>query len=194
MIKHIRSLSVFSLACIFVVLSLLASVVMFFLLTGKVNLFYTGFALDSQGRLYVGKASKIDVWEDGRYITSISPQTSHGYAFTIQHDSILLAANSNLYTMDLSGNILTQKEDAHTQEYNRLYAQRKRFTQTDGVSYRSQNCMGYYTISCMDNQNDEPIYRMPLLDYAIKILCVVTYVSWAIYILIMIIRFWRWRV
>ncbi len=133
---------------------------------GTVSITYSGFGVDSSGVLYVGKESVIEKYKDGKMIGTISPQTTRGYAFTIQKDdTILLSTASMVYKLDNSGNILDEWEDEGTSTFNDLQFIRK-FTAKDGRKYVMKSLFGRTVIYC----NDEIIYQMPLLDYIVKIL------------------------
>ena len=134
--------------------------------TGRVSIIYSGFGVDDSGVLYVGKDSGIEKYKDGKMIGIISPQTSRGYAFTIQgDDTILLSTASTVYTLDLSGNVLDEWEDKNTSTFNKLQFIKK-FTTKDGHKYVMKSHFGRTIICC----NNEIIYQMPLLDYIVKIL------------------------
>lgn len=134
--------------------------------TGRVSIIYSGFGVDDSGVLYVGKESGIEKYKDGKMIGIISPQTSRGYAFTIQgDDTILLSTASTVYTLDLSGNVLDEWEDKNTSTFNKLQFIKK-FTTKDGHKYVMKSHFGRTIICC----NNEIIYQMPLLDYIVKIL------------------------
>lgn len=134
--------------------------------TGRVSINYSGFGVDDSGVLYVGKDSGIEKYKDGKMIGIISPQTSRGYAFTIQgDDTILLSTASTVYTLDLSGNVLDEWEDKDTSTFNKLQFIKK-FTTKDGHKYVMKSHFGRTIICC----NNEIIYQMPLLDYIVKIL------------------------
>lgn len=83
--------------------------------TGAVSPEIRCFALDSIGRIYIGRTNKIDVYEDGRLINSFSSKTSKSYEFTIlSDDTILLSTSTTVYSMDLNGNVLDSHPDTGT--------------------------------------------------------------------------------
>ena len=159
-----------------------------FLIFGNVNFNLQGFAVDSNGLLYLGFNSKIQVIGDGVPIRSISAKTSKGYSFTIQsNDTILLCALNKVYTLDLQGNELSVKDDYTTNIFNEIYNERETFKSNDGTIYRLKNILGYYYI-CSDN--GDVIYKMPLLDFTIKIISIVSFISFFIFVPIIVIK-WR---
>ncbi len=133
---------------------------------GIVSITYSGFGVDSLGVLYVGKENTIEKYKDGKMIGKISPQTSRGYAFTIQEDdTILLSTASIVYKIDHSGKILDEWEDEDTSTFNDVQFIRK-FIAKDGRKYVMKSLLGRTVIYC----NNDIIYKMPLLDYIVKIL------------------------
>ena len=130
--------------------------------THQVTLSYSGFGLDSSGVLYIGTDSSIEKYLNGEQIGKIL-KPSRGYAFAVQNDdTILLSTASIVYTMDLDGNILTQREDIGTETFNQLQKKNKLFLANDGKTYRLKLIFGR---TCVVSEEGEMIYQMPLLDY-----------------------------
>ena len=92
---------------------------------GYVSISYNGFAIDSLDNLYVGKENKIEKYYNDVLIGTIDPQTSRAYAFTIKDDTILLSTTSTVYTLDLNGNIVSEREDYELETFNMLQHQKK---------------------------------------------------------------------
>ena len=139
------------------------------LISGRVSLTTNGFAVDAEGLLYVGREHEIIVLSDGVCVRTINPQTSRSYKFTISDgQTILLSTSTKVYTMDLSGNILTEHTDDGTKIYNQLQWKRS-FIDENGVKYTLESRWGR-TCICKEG---EPIYQMPMLDYVVRILLVV---------------------
>lgn len=147
---------------------------------------YNGFGVDSSGVVYVGKEKKIEKYCDGEMIGEIDPQTSRAYAFTLQEDdTILLSTASYVYKMDLSGNVLDEWEDVGTKTYNELQWKRT-FISRDNKKYTMKSWIGR-TVICSE---EGVIYKMPMLDYAVKIAFFLVLLSVAIVIPIIIVK-WR---
>ena len=134
--------------------------------TGRVSITYSGFGVDSAGVLYVGKEGVIEKYDGNKMIGEISPQTSRGYAFTVKEDdTILLSTADMVYKLDLSGKVLDEWEDEGTSTFNDLQFIRK-FIAKDGRQYAMKLHFGR-TIIC---SGKDVIYKMPMLDYIVRIL------------------------
>ena len=133
---------------------------------GNVSITYSGFGVDSAGVLYVGKEGVIEKYDGNKMIGEISPQTSRGYAFTIKEDdSILLSTADMVYKLDLSGKVLDEWEDEGTSTFNDLQYIRK-FVGKDGRQYTMKLHFGRTIIY----SGEDVIYKMPMLDYIVRIL------------------------
>lgn len=171
------------LLCVFPVIS----ICVFMILSGSVSVFYSGFAVDSSGILYVGTDREIKKYSDGKAVGTISPQTARGYAFTIQNDdTILLSTASTVYELDLSGNVLSQRKDEGTKEFNRLQKSKNRFTAQDGQTYVMKTKWGR-TVICSD---DAVLYQMPTTDYIVRIAFLMSVLSVFVFVPIIV---YRWR-
>jgi hypothetical protein len=157
--------------------------------SGKVSMDIDSFALDSNGNLYVGKLLKIEVFKDDSLLRTISPMP-RDYRFTIdQNDSIVLSDGSNIYVMDLTGDVLSQREDQFSEIYSEL-KNKKTFVSKSGERYLKRNSWGRVEIVNVVNNNEVAIYKMPLLDYIVLIL------FWSIQISIFILTpfiFLQWK-
>lgn len=140
------------------------------LISGKVSLNTYSFAVDSFGKLYVGKDSKIEVYIDQSLVKSIFPMTTKGYLFTIENDdSILLSDASTVYVMDLNGIVLSQREDQFSTVYSKLNSNKEIFVTTSGMKYIKRNILGRIEITQDFENTSTVVYRMPLLDYVVKV-------------------------
>ena len=134
--------------------------------TGRVSITYSGFGVDSAGVLYVGKEGVIEKYNSDKMVGTISPQTSRGYAFTVKEDdTILLSTADMVYKLDLSGKVLDKWEDEGTSTFNDLQYIRK-FTAKNGQKYVMKLHFGR-TVIC---SGEDVIYKMPMLDYIVRIL------------------------
>lgn len=177
MSKHdIKLLAVFSCCffCVFLPCLLL-------ILSGSVTLSVKGFAVDGNERLYVGNAKEISVFDAGIQVSSISPQTSRSYAFTItEEETILLSTSTKVYTMDLNGNILHYEEDPGADMYNQLSYGKKTFTTASGNTYKLRNILGWWVIT---KNGREVVWSMGLFSY--MILVIVTFCAVAMFVFIL---------
>ncbi len=164
----------------------IAAVCLVLIISGYVAIFYSGFAIDSSGVLYIGKDTKIEKYADGKLIGTIDPKTSRGYAFTIQNDdTILLSTASIVYTLDLNGNVINEEEDSGTRIFNKLQYGKNRFTTSDGNTYHIKSWFGRTVII-----SDEGIliYKMSVVDYIVKIVFFSTIFSAFIFIPIIVFK------
>lgn len=136
----------------------------------SVTISYRGFGIDSKGDLYVGKESSIEVIKHGQVVNTIIPPPSRNYAFTIEGDNtILLSDASTVYTLDLSGKVLSEDEDEGTRTFNRLQKSRRVFTSNNGEKYIVKKTFGRTTVY---SSTGEIVYQMPLLDYIVELILI----------------------
>lgn len=102
---------------------------------GGYSSFY-GFAVDSEANVYVGRDAWIRVYQGDREIRKLSPQTSRGYAFRMEHDELLVYAATYYYRMDLQGEVLERIEPDDLDLDLHFYNHNTRFTAADGTRYR----------------------------------------------------------
>ena len=153
---------------------------------GYVSISYNGFAIDSLDNLYVGKENKIEKYYNDVLIGTIDPQTSRAYAFTIKDDTILLSTTSTVYTLDLNGNIVSEREDYELETFNMLQHQ-KNFTAANGKTYFLKSSFGRKKIVSEDGN---VIYNMPVKDYIVKLMFIAAFISAFIIIPIIV---YKWR-
>ncbi|MGM9597622.1 MAG: hypothetical protein ACI3XO_07400 [Eubacteriales bacterium] len=136
---------------------------------GWVAASYEGFALDSEERLYVGKNTGIEVYENGNKIRTISPPSSRSYVFTISDDkivsSVVTSAGNMIYVMNLEGEIIEKRADSYD-THLKLKRNSKSFVSESGNEYISSSCLGYYRIMRSDGVC---VYSMPVLDYIVNV-------------------------
>ena len=138
---------------------------MILIVSGTVTMSYHGIAVDSSGRLYIGTDDDIEVYENGKLINTISPQTTRGYVFTInENDVIILSIGSTAYEISTSGNVLAVIPDNTTAMYNRISKTVKNHVSGNGADYTVDSILGRTVVTC----NGNTVYKMPLLDYAVK--------------------------
>ena len=155
------------------------------IVSGTVAVSYEGFALDSHGRLYLGVYNKIDVYEGNSLLYSIDPQTQRTYSFTIQDDTILLSNTSDVYVIDLEGNIVSSMEDVDASIFNELQKNRE-FYSLDGNIYRMQKNFGRVRVI---KENGEVIYQMPIFDYIVKMVIIFSAIGLSILVTYLVISF-----
>nr|WP_162990892.1 hypothetical protein [Maliibacterium massiliense] len=155
-------------------------------INGKIVQDYSGFAIDSLGNLYVGNKICIDVYDDGLLIRKIYPQANRSYAFTInKDDTICLSTGSNVYMMDLCGNMLDATYHADRVTRLQLEAQKKTFRDVKGNTYFMRTIWGRTQIVRNDT---EIIYKMPLLDCIIRWISTLAWISLFVCVPIIVIK------
>lgn len=138
--------------------------------SGTVSLSMHGISVDHSGRLYVGEDHRIVVVDGGQIVGTITAKTAGAYMFTVQaDDTILLSTSSKAYVMDLSGGILSEKDDADTRIYNQLKRHNNAVVSDSGEKYEMTCRFGRTRVV----KGDEVLYEMPLLDYFVRITLVV---------------------
>jgi len=65
-----------------------------------------GFAIDEDRKIYVGKNSVIEVYNNGKLENTIKSVTNRGYTFTIRNEKIVIFTGAKLYYLDLNGNMI----------------------------------------------------------------------------------------
>lgn len=143
------------------ILFVLLCVALVLLITETASFRLNGYGVDSSGKLYVGRAHEIHVFEDGREISTIRIPRYRTWGFTVlADDRIALSDSTTIYIMDLSGEILETKEDSKSVEY-RKWSNQKEFTGSDGQVYKLKRIWGRSRI--IDSANRE-VYESPVLD------------------------------
>ena len=138
-----------------------------FIISGNVTMGYSGFGIDSSDTLYIGTDTAIEKYDDGKKVGEINPQTSRGYVFTIQNDTILLSTASYVYNIGLDGTVISKEEETSTKTFNKIQREKNCFVASDGKEYNFKSFFGRCYIE--DNAGTV-IYKMPLLDYIVKVI------------------------
>ncbi|MBQ5994885.1 MAG: hypothetical protein IJL63_03385 [Clostridia bacterium] len=129
---------------------------------------FHGFAVDGDGRIYVGKDEKIEVFQNGGLVNKLKDHAYKNYVFTMQDDGTLLITNSDkLYITDLEGNTLSEYEDTFSHTYNALNRAKYKFASADGKEYSVKN--RYLRYKIVDGSGNV-LYKMPVPDLIFKIL------------------------
>lgn len=158
------------------------AICLMFINLGRVTLIYNGFAIDSDNVLYIGKDEVIEKYKEGELIGKINPKTSRAYAFTIEDDIIILSTSSIVYTLDLHGNVITEKEDIGTKTFNKL-ERKKNVYVSDGKTYKLKSNFGRLSIK---NEYGNVLYEMPIMDYIIKLMFGLVFISVFIFVPIIV--------
>ena len=153
---------------------------LFLMVTCQASVGTYGFAADSAGRIYVGKYGVIAVYENGEkagVMESMRRLTSRGYAFNIdEEDHFILSTGDFVYTLDLSGNVLSKRQDTYTEAYYELSHDADTFTDVYGTQY-VKNEGG--TIFRLKGGERTAVYRVPGIDIIVTILLALGGISMA---------------
>lgn len=150
--------------------------------SGQVTVSIKGFAVDPDNNLYIGKEHNIDVYKNNQIINSI-PIKYTDYAFTIKDGpEILLSANNYTYHLDLQGNEISKEKD--TQTYSEL-CRINNYVTENGDTYKKSNLFGYTRII---RNNFETVYLMPVFDYVILLILVLTFLCSVVFIVIFLLK------
>ena len=164
------SLAIFAVSFFFITLTCLILI-----FSGAISFSVSGFAVDGADRLYIGTQKEIQILEDGKLINSISVPTSRTYVFTIQNgNELILSTSTEVYIMDLDGNILETREDLGADTYNQISYRKRRFVSENGDLYTLSGILGRTKI--VRNKQDI-VYQIDGFSFFIKILFVICFVS-----------------
>lgn len=136
---------------------------------------YYGFAVDSSEKIYIGKNSAIEVYENGTQIKTINSMSSRYYTFAIENDNMLMATAEKLYILDLEGNIISEK-DVNTSQTMRALESVTDY-EVNGNVYSFDKSFGRVTISV----NNRIMYQTPLWEQLLKISLVCIYILFFIF-------------
>ena len=147
--------------------------------TGVVSTEIKCFAIDSTDRIYVGRARKIDVYEDGVLVDSFSAKTAKAYAFTIlPDDTILLSTSTIVYSMDLEGNVLNSYTDTGT--YDTLRGESEVFTTQSGDVYKLK---GKFVWPRIVKNSDEVVYKISIGAFIIRFILCVSVICFVVFLI-----------
>jgi len=128
---------------------------------------FSGFAVDDDGLLYIGKTGQIDVYSDGKFVKTIYRQNGIVYKFTIKDDKLYVddSITRDIRDIrDLSGNLIS-KTDSNGAEMMALRSRQDIF-ETSNAKYVATNTFGFYKITRYGKDGgSEVVYQMPTRDF-----------------------------
>ena len=164
---------------------------LFLIITGNANLFIDSYAVDSYDRLYIGKEGKIDVYENGSLQYSIDARTSKSCAFTItENDCIVLSTASHVYTLTLQGDEISVCDDPGSSMFTKLQNGSRTFHSKNGNTYER---VCYFGRTKIVKNDEEVVYQMDLLSFAVKILMAGSVVALFCFVIYMIVEDFKRR-
>ena len=121
-----------------------------------------GFALDSGGRLYLGRSQGfLEVYENGAQVRNLRNVTTWRYSFTIEDDQLLIRRGNELFRLDLDGNLLSQGRITKN-----AFGWGKSFTDEAGNEYRMTSPFGRAQVV---RNGTDLIYQVPTRDWLISL-------------------------
>jgi len=131
-------------------------------LTGVVCLSYNGFAVDEQGRLYLGRQKRIDVIDKGVVVDEYDAPF-RGYALSFSNGLLIVDLGDERCILDSTGRIVLREEDHE-------YTNKHSFVSENGTRYIMRNVLLRPSIYMGQGEYKELLYQMPIFDYVVKIL------------------------
>lgn len=119
-------------------------------LRGTIALSYSSMAVDTEGRLYLGRGDRIEIYEAGTRTASIAPKAGKSYLFALQGEELVLSTGKTVITLDLQGNGIDQQPDENGTVYQQLKAQKGTFTAADGTVYTLRHEMLATEVTAQD--------------------------------------------
>lgn len=164
---------------------------MILLILGKVTTSYTGIAVDSNQRLYVGKDYVIDVIENGKKIDEITVKKgmSGSYFFTIENDNILISKELKIYILDLNGNQVSVELDDSMHKSLEISKSSFDFRTSDNSRFQMKNVFGrYIVVKTSPSGQKTTVFKMPFKDYFAKIMFGISFVISMVSIFMIIVN------
>lgn len=170
-------------------------------LSGRAHPSLNCFAVDSEGRVYVGTGDTIRVYSDNQYLYTFSDLDifdeipMKGTVFTItEEDVLLMSTYVNFYEMDLQGNILNVWPYSEKQVESSKIREQGKLPITRGEDeYSLRNSLGRTSIV----KNDiEVVYQISLASLAVKMVSILTIVTFLPMVVIgskIFLNYWQER-
>ena len=129
---------------------------------------YSGMAVDSQGRLFLGEKMWIGVYEDGVRVDKIVRNERY-YEFTIIEDQIHLWSPSGHYNAHEVYSLDGVRLDSYRAD-KLSYKERFEYTTENGDRYVMKNRHRGRTtvVCCYPDGSEEVVFRMPIVLYLVQ--------------------------
>jgi len=146
--------------------ALVLIVCLILILSGLAVPFIEGFAVDSQGLMYVGEWDSICIYQDSTPVCVI-PFKSSTYAFTIDNnEELIVAFPSVVYRMSTTGTVLEKQDDPAAETYQQLRRQTV-VTTSNGDRYQKVSEFGWTRIL---KNGTEVVYKITPVSFIVKLL------------------------
>lgn len=167
--KHMKQLALFAIPH-----SLVMIFCLIMIFTGLASPFINGFAIDNEGKLYVGEGKTVHIFYQGLKVGKISMK-SDAYSFVINSaNELIVATPSTVYRMNTTGNILEKWEDPVSEAYQKMRNSGTVVTTHNGDEYRKISEFGWPRII---KNGTEEVYRLSNLSFIVKILLILCSIS-----------------
>ena len=167
------------------IICLIKTILFIIVFSGYVCVDYNGFAVDKEDNLYVGIPSLIKVYSPNGYaLRSFSPKTSRGYNFTIKDgEVVLIDQGDKQYALDLYGNFL---KDVTNDDLRIGYS--SEFISESGNEYKVRNRLFRTSVWVVDGDFERLVFKMPVRDYIVKLLDIISDVVLSISICVLVFK------
>lgn len=155
--------------------------------SGAVRPFVSCYAVDSQGRIYVGEGEEIAIYENQEKVGSINVRTSRGYSFIIQNDVFLLSKGNYIYRLDFKKQTdpVVRADVDLWEQLERTYDLQKRisfgekkYSTPNGDTYELRSLMFWTNIRMND---DVTVYQITAFSFVVKLILYISCLSFAVY-------------
>lgn len=178
---------------IFLGVCLLELVTTLLIITSYVSLDLNGFAVED-GKIYLALSNRIEILEDGVCIKKIQiSQFAAGssYVFALENNQIAVYKSLRKEVFDMDGTLVEQLSYTDTSTINAKLKQKQIYTNSDGVVYQQKSKLGYYYL--LNLQTNQVVYRMPAIDYCVKLLHYILSIILIAIILSGILKTWKFH-
>lgn len=129
-----------------------------------------GYGVDSNDKLYVGRLNQILVFDGGTLEDTIQLPEFKIWSLGVQEDdTLVVSSGSNIYVMDLNGNVLTKEADQQDRYSDLLH--QNCVVDSSGAAYTKHAPLGWTQII---DAEDNVCYRVPIVDYLAKIMAFIS--------------------
>ncbi len=152
-----------------------------------------GFAVSSDGTVFIGYMQVIEAYKDGSLIFTFKPPTSRGYSFYIENDKIVIGtASGHCKIYDTKGNYV-EDGDISFNEVTSRAKKKKAYTTENGDVYEFHGFLEMKPFEIRRNQ--ETIIKGSVLDYHFYglpyvILFVLTFISGIFFVFALVEQFY----
>ena len=130
------------------------------------SLEFNGFGIDSNGLLYVGRLHQIEIYKEDKQIQKLTTPADRGWVMTVDDKNNIVVSNmSTVFILDSDGSVITTHKDIHSERYYKTRSIRQ-IKMLDGSIYDLKHKWIWPTIQ----KNGTTIYRVPFVDFAVRIL------------------------